>query len=82
MDVDDYLSQNLTKGEFVPYTHWDAFEKTLSIHFAPDEYYAETVTDDIDLFKSLEESKEKSKIVGCRLRLGGKFIQVQQDDFK
>lgn len=82
MDVDDYLSKNLPEGNFVPYTYWDSLQKTLSVHLAPDEYYVEKINEDIDVFKSFEESQGDGKIVGCRLKLGGKFIEVQQDDLK
>lgn len=80
MNVNNFISEDIVEGKFVPYYCWDSFNKKLSIHLEPDEYFVENTTNDIEVFKSLEN--KQNKIVGCRLNLGGKFIQVQQDDFK
>ncbi len=80
MDVNKFISENPTDGEFVPYYYWDSVNKKLSVYLKPDEYFVENLTNDIEVFKSLED--KENQIVGCRLDLGGKFIQVQPDDFK
>ena len=80
--ADVYLLKNPVRGDFTPYTMWDSCQKTLSVYLAPDEFFVETLNDQIDVFKSLEKSGEENKIVGCRLKLGGRFIELQQDDFK
>lgn len=78
MNVDKFLKENPIQGEFVPYTHWDSCLKKLSIYLKDEEYNVEFVNEEIEIFKSLENDE----IVGCRLNLSGRFIQVQQDDFK
>lgn len=65
-------------NKFIPYTFWDSCTKKLSVYLKDEEYYVESTNDEIEIFKSFKDNNP----VGCRLDLSGKFIQVQQDDFK
>lgn len=78
MNIEKFIEENSSKGQFVPYTYWDSCLKKLSVYLKDEEHVVEFANEEIEVFKSLTTDE----IVGCRLNLSGKFIQVQQDDFK